>query len=270
MNTESFEQELEAKEIKVEGERLEALPEDLFIPPGALEVYLERFEGPLDVLLYLIRKQNFDILNIPIATITEQYMEYIRLMKCLKIELAAEYLLMAAMLANIKSRMLLPKPKAEEGEEEFDPRQELLRRLQEYEKFQQVATELDELPRQERDVFEINVDVCKSMFTEKPVPEVSFESLMAAFRDVLSRQENTKHHKITEEPLSIRERMGTVLAKLQDKPYVLFTELFETREGRVGLVVTFIAVLELMKQAMLQLVQTHPFAPIRITLSSEA
>jgi segregation and condensation protein A len=257
-------------EILVEGQAVTDLPDDLFIPPDALEVYLERFEGPLDLLLYLIRKQNFDILNIPIATITEQYMEYIQLMKSLKIELAAEYLLMAAMLANIKSRMLLPKPKVEEGEEEFDPRQELLRRLQEYECFQKAASDLDALPRQERDLFEINVEVCKSLFEEKPLPEVSFDALMQAFKDVLNRQKNTKHHTIEQEPLSIRERMGVVLARLQDKPYVLFTELFETKEGRIGLVVTFIAVLELMKQAMLQLVQTHPFAPIRITLSSEA
>lgn len=256
-------------EIKVDGKPYLKLPEDLFIPPEALEVYLETFEGPLDLLLYLIRKQNFDILNIPIALITEQYMEYIALMKNLKIELAAEYLLMAAMLANIKSRMLLPKVSSGEEEEEEDPREELMRRLQEYEKFQKVATEIDELPRYERDVFDTEVLAPDTSAIEKAPPEVSFNELMNAFKHVLAQQKVTAHHKIEQEPLSIRERMSHVLSQLENKPYILFTSLFEHKEGRIGLVVTFIAILELMKQSMIQFVQTHSFAPIRLTLKSE-
>lgn len=248
----------------VDGEELTDLPEDLYIPPDALEVFLETFSGPLDLLLYLIKKQNLDILNIPVAKITKQYMDYIALMKSLKLELAAEYLLMAAMLCEIKSRMLLPRQETQEDEED-DPRAELVRRLLEYEQIKQAADDLDELPRVERDLIPIAVDVDSSDI-ERPLPDVSFEALISAFGDVLMRAENYAHHTIEKETLSIRERMGQVLDKLQTQQFAEFNELFSYKEGRHGLVVTFIAVLELVKQSMIRLVQTNIFSPIHISM----
>lgn len=252
----------------VEGQPFSNLPEDLFIPPDALKVYLETFEGPLDLLLYLIRKQNFDILNIPVALITKQYLEYIALMKSLKIELAAEYLLMAAILAEIKSRLLLPKNKEQEDIEE-DPRAELIRRLQEYELFQAGANYLDELPRIERDNFSLEVMDCDNLSIKKEWPEVSFDELILAFKSVLKQSENTRHHKIERESLSIRQRMAEILTKLSPEQFVLFTSLFELKEGRQGLVVTFIAALELVKQSMLTLVQTEAYGPIHVSLKAK-
>jgi segregation and condensation protein A len=249
----------------VEGQPFTKLPEDLYIPPQALKVLLKEFEGPLDLLLYLIKKQNLDILNIPIALITKQYMQYISLMEDLKLELAAEYLLMAAMLAEIKSRMLLPRQSTEDDDEEEDPRAELIKRLQEYERFKNAAQEIDELPRMERDVFETFADMPVIDASLKVHPDVSFEELMRAFKDVLVRIDNNAHHHIQREPLSIRERMTEVLDKIQKDSFVTFSQLFSLKEGKLGVVVTFIAVLELVKQSMIELVQTKPFSPIHIT-----
>lgn len=246
----------------VAGEPVTQLPQDLYIPPFALEVFLEAFEGPLDLLLYLIRRQNLDILNIPIAEITSQYVQYIDLMKELQLELAGEYLLMAAMLAEIKSRMLLPRIGAEE-DEEADPRAELVRRLQEYERYKQAASDLDEVPRMERDVFQASADV-----SERPVvtrlPELTLKELLLAFRDVLTRAEMLAHHHIRREPLSVRQRMSEVLLKVQSGTFADFHVLFDPREGRMGVTVTFLALLELLKEGLIELVQTEPYAPIHV------
>ncbi len=244
----------------VKGQAILDLPKDLYIPPDAMKVFLEAFEGPLDFLLYLIRKQNLDILDIPIAAVTKQYMEYIDLMQELTLELAAEYLVMAAILAEIKSRMLLPRPADAEATEE-DPRAELVRRLQEYERYKQAAEDLDKLPRQERDLFIVQAD--GSMISvEKPLPSVAMNELMAAMLDVLRRAElNTKHH-IQLDALSVREKMTFILATVQEKEHFTFSSLFDLREGRLGVVVTFLAMLELLKQSMIDFVQATPFAPI--------
>lgn len=249
----------------VKGEAFTELPEDLYIPPDALEIFLETFEGPLDLLLYLIRKQNLDILDIPVKRITEQYMEYIDLMRSIKLELAAEYLVMAAMLCEIKSRFLLPRHE-ELDEDEDDPRAELVRRLLEYEKFKRAAVELDTIPRDERDFVPVKSDADLSSL-ERPDPDVSFDALMQAFRDVLTRQANFAHHNIKKESLSIRQRMGDILSTLNTEPYVYFTSLFKTDEGRNGLVVTFVALLELVKQSMITIVQTDPFSPIHVSVA---
>ncbi len=249
----------------VQGEVVDHFPDDLYIPPDALEVFLDAFEGPLDFLLYLIKKQNIDILNIPVASITKQYMEYIALMKSLRLELAAEYLVMAAMLCEIKSRMLLPRQEESEEEEE-DPRAELVRRLLEYERFKEAAIALDELKRLERDVVVASVDY-EVGEVEKPQPEVDYDELINAFRDVLIRADKFAHHHIQKESLSIRHRMGEVLNVLQESNFVYFTQLFNEKEGRNGLVVTFIAILELVKQSMIQLVQTDAFSPIHVRAS---
>lgn len=243
-------------------------PEDLYIPPDALEVFLEAFEGPLDLLLYLIRRHNLDILDIPIAAITKQYMDYIELMQEMRFELAAEYLVMAAMLAEIKSRMLLPRSH-EDHEDEDDPRAELVRRLQEYEQFKNAAEDVDTLPRWERDIFPVNVDN-PDLTILQPHPDVSFEELMRALKDVLKRAENTAHHHIQREPLSIRQRMTQILEKVRPSQFTLFGELFSIREGRMGVVVTFIAILELVKQSMIELVQNEPYSPIYVKAVSEA
>ena len=250
---------------KVLGEAVTTLPEDLYIPPDALEIFLETFEGPLDLLLYLIRKQNLDILNIPVKKITEQYMEYIALMKAIKFELAAEYLLMAAMLCEIKSRFLLPRQEELE-EEEDDPRAELVRRLLEYEQFKRAAVDIDDLERLERDILPVEATADLSEI-ERPMPDVSFEELMKAFRTVLQRAEHLSHHHIQRESLSIRERMGDVLNALSQEPYMYFTSLFKPSEGRHGLVVTFVAILELVKQSMITLVQTDEFSPIHVSVA---
>ncbi len=245
----------------VRGEPYFELPQDLYIPPDALEVCLEAFEGPLDLLLYLIRKQNIDILDIPIAEITRQYMSYIELMRLAKLELAAEYLLMAAMLAEIKSRMLLPRPRTEQEEE--DPRAELVRRLQEYERYRRAAEDLDRLPRIERDIHVAAVEFAGARST-RPQPAVSLPELLAAFGRVLARAELYRHHHVLRERLSVRERMTQILGRVSGEGFIGFDELFDLKEGRLGVVVSFIAILELLKEGLVLVVQQEPFAPIHV------
>jgi len=246
----------------VSGQALTCLPKDLFIPPNAMEVFLEAFEGPLDLLLYLIKKQNLDILNIPIAEVTRQYMDYVELMTQVSLELAAEYLVMAALLAEIKSRMLLPRPENAEGIEE-DPRAELIRRLQEYERFKKAADELDQLPRQGRDTFVASAGIDEMVF-EKPLPQVDLKELLLAFADVLKRAQLTASHQIQLEPLSVRERMTRLLSALEGKEFISFSSLFTVEEGRLGIVVSFLAMLELLKDHLIEFVQTTPFGPIHL------
>jgi len=247
----------------VNGEPFSAMPEDLYIPPDALEVFLETFEGPLDLLLYLIRRQNLDILDIPIAAITKQYIAYIDMMAELRIELAAEYLLMAAILAEIKSRLLLPRPEsAEVGEE--DPRAELVRRLQEYERYKAAAEELDRLPRLERDVFDGGGADTSTVTVRKVYPQVDLQEVLLAFEDVLRRAERSTHHRILREPLSVRERMSGVLSRLKDKPWLAFADLFNRREGRQGAVVSLLAILELCKERLIEIVQDEPLGELRV------
>lgn len=243
----------------VQGEAISAPPEDLYIPPDALEVFLETFEGPLDLLLYLIRRQNLDILDIPIAEITRQYMDYVELMRNVNLDLAAEYLVMAAMLAEIKSRMLLPRH--EEIEDENDPRAELVRRLQEYEQFKQAANDINEMPLLGRDNFSIDVDVIRED-KEKPEPDIDLRELLLAFQDILKRVDMQKHHEIEREEISIRERMTHVLSRLDENNFVEFQSLFTLKEGRLGIVVTLMAVLELLKLKVIDMVQAEAFAPI--------
>jgi len=250
----------------VEGEPLTQLPMDLYIPPHALEVILDAFEGPLDLLLYLIKRQNIDILNIPIAKITHQYMQYIELMHELQLELAAEYLLMAAMLAEIKSRMLLPRPVAQEEDGE-DPRAELVRRLQEYERYRLAAQEIETLPRLERDVFQTSAEICERKVVEI-LPDVTLRELLLSFQEVLARADMFAHHHVQREPLSVRQRMSDVLARIQDGNFAEFSSLFTPEEGRMGVVVTFLAVLELIREALLDIVQSEPFAPIHVKARS--
>lgn len=246
----------------VYGEAFTELPQDLYIPPDALEVFLEAFEGPLDLLLYLIRKQNIDILDIPVADITRQYMGYVELMKAVRLELAAEYLVMAAMLAEIKSRMLLPRA-SEVGEEEDDPRAELIRRLQEYERFKGAAEDLDRLPRVGRDLHVPRVEAPEAR-VRKRLPEVALEELLLAMAEVLRRAELFESHQVTREALSTRERMSQVLERLKGAGFVPFVALFPREEGRLGVVVTFMAVLELIKESLVELVQNEPFAAIHV------
>ncbi len=250
----------------VHGEPFTQLPQDLYIPPDALEVFLEAFEGPLDLLLYLIRRQNIDILDIPICEITAQYMEYVALMKELRLELAAEYLVMAAMLAEIKSRMLLPRPKQED--EEGDPRAELVRRLQEYEQFKQAAEDIDALPRMNRDIYQASAKMPELKLV-KPLPQVTLQEVLTALREVLKRAEMYSHHQIEKEPLSVRERMSSVLARLSGERFANFFELFDLAEGRPGVVVTFLAIMELTKEQLVELVQTEPFGPIHVRARGE-
>ncbi|MCW8955525.1 MAG: segregation/condensation protein A [Gammaproteobacteria bacterium] len=251
----------------VQGEPLTVLPEDLYIPPDALEIFLEAFEGPLDLLLYLIKRQNLDILDIPIARITEQYIQYIEMMAELRFELAAEYLVMAAMLAEIKSRMLLPRP--EEIEDEDDPRAELIRRLQEYERFKKAAEDLDGLPRMDRD-FTLAQAQIPPMDHTRPEPDVDLRDLLLAFKDILSRADMYTRHQIQREVLSVRERMSNVLAAINADTFTDFVTLFNVEEGRRGVVVTFMAILELLKEHMIDLVQSEPFAPIYVKAATAA
>jgi segregation and condensation protein A len=244
------------------GSPMTELPKDLYIPPQALEVFLEAFEGPLDLLLYLIKRQNLDILNIPIAEVTRQYMVYVELMTDMQLELAGEYLVMAAMLAEIKSRMLLPRPAEVEGDED-DPRAELVRRLQEYERYKQAAEDIDTLPRVGRDTFTIVIDTPDKK-SERPQPHVELRDMLLALSDVLHRTEMFAHHQIQREPLSIRERMTQVLAKINPDTFISFSSLFTVEEGRRGVVVTFMAILELMKQSMIEMIQAEPFGPIHV------
>lgn len=246
----------------VQGLAITKLPDDLYIPPDALEVFLDAFEGPLDLLLYLIRKQNVDILDIPVAEITRQYMVYVEIMKAVRFELAAEYLVMAAMLGEIKSRMLLPRPKVEEGEE-VDPRAELIRRLQEYERFKKAAEDIEALPRLERN-FWIARASRPDYVRARPLPDVDLRDVLLSLRDVLKRASAFEHHHISREKLSTRERMAHVLDMLQGKEFAPFVSLFNIEEGRLGVVVTFVAVLELVKNQLIELVQTSPFSPIHV------
>ena len=247
----------------VQGNAITELPKDLYIPPEALEVFLEAFEGPLDLLLYLIKRQNLDILNIPIAEITRQYMEYVEIMKDIHFELAADYLVMAAMLAEIKSRMLLPRPESDE-EDEDDPRAELIRRLQQYERYKKAAEDLNELPRMERDIFRVSADV-PELHVRKKHPDVEMRDLMMALKDVLVRAEMNSHHHIQMEPLSVRERMSVILSQVKPDSFLEFKNLFDPKEGRLGVVVTFLAILELVKESLLDLVQAEPYGPIHVT-----
>jgi len=244
----------------VRGEPVLQMPQDLYIPPDALEVILEAFEGPLDLLLYLIRRQNLDILDIPVAEITRQYMEYIEVMRELRLELAAEYLVMAAILAEIKSRLLLPRPPAEEGAEE-DPRAELIRRLQEYERFKKAAEDIDALPRMERDIDAAFAFVPDRQVLKLP-PPVDLREMLLALRDVLKRAELYGHHAVAREPLSVRQRMGEVLRALGDGVFHRFESLFDVSEGRMGVVVTFLSLLELAKDRLIEIVQEQPLAAI--------
>ncbi len=246
----------------VRGESVTELPQDLYIPPDALEVFLETFQGPLDLLLYLIRKQNLDILDIPIAEVTRQYMVYVELMQAVRLELAAEYLVMAAMLAEIKSRMLLPRPAGEEGEE-ADPRAELIRRLQEYERYRNAAESIDNLPRVGREVHLVVIENDHPP-VKRIEPNVSLFDLLDAFKEVLVRAELYRHHRVQLEPLSVRERMTRILAKINSEAFVRFEEMFDLPEGRRGLVVTFMAILELLKESLIVVVQQEPYAPIHL------
>ena len=251
----------------VQGELLTVIPRDLYIPPDALEVILEAFEGPLDLLLYLIKRQNLDILEVPITDITRQYMTYIDMMQTLKIEIAAEYLVMAAMLAEIKSRMLLPRPA--ESDEEDDPRAELLRRLQEYERFKQAAQNIDELPRVGRDVYLTDVEL-PELDQDRPVPEVDLRDLLMAFKDAMARSAMYSHHQIQRETLSVRERMSRVLETITAHDFTDYTQLFTIEEGRRGVVVTLLALLELVKEQLIDLVQSEPFASIHVRAASSS
>jgi segregation and condensation protein A len=242
----------------VHGQAVINLPKDLYIPPDAMKVFLEAFEGPLDLLLYLIKKQNINILDIPIATITRQYMGYIDMMQELSFELAAEYLVMAALLAEIKSRMLLPAPAEMEATED-DPRAELVRRLQEYERFKQAAEKLNQLPRLERDHFIVDADA-SCITINKPLPQVVLKELLHALMDVMQRAKHYAHHQIFMDGLSVREKMSHILMCTQE--HTPFTHLFHLKEGRLGVVVTFLALLELLKQNLIEFIQTAPFAPI--------
>jgi len=246
----------------VDGEPVTQLPQDLYIPPYALEVFLEAFEGPLDLLLYLIRRQNLDILDIPIAEITRQYVEYIDLMKELQLELAGEYLLMAAMLAEIKSRMLLPRPESAE-EDEADPRGELIRRLQEYERFKKAAEELNGLDRLERDIHQAVAEVEDKQVVVQ-LPDLTLKELLVAFKDVLKRADMSAHWHVQREPLSVRERMSQVLLDLQGGNFAQFHKLFDPAEGRMGVAVTFIALLELLRERLIEIVQAEAYSPIHV------
>ena len=247
----------------VYGEAMTALPMDLYIPPDALEVILEAFEGPLDLLLYLIRKENIDILDIQVAQITHQYMGYVELMKAVRLELAAEYLVMAAMLAEIKSRMLLPRSRHSAADEEDDPRAELIRRLQEYERIKTAAEDLDEIPRLGRDVF-IAKAVAPDARSRRLVPDVAFEEVLLAMAEVLRRANMFESHQISRETLSTRERMSMVLEALRDGSFVPFARLFIIKEGRLGVVVTFMAILDLVKESLIELVQNEPYSEIHV------
>jgi segregation and condensation protein A len=246
----------------VNGEPFSQLPRDLYIPPQALEVFLEAFEGPLDLLLYLIRRQNLDILDIPLAEITRQYMQYIELMQDLQLELAGEYLVMAATLAEIKSRMLLPRPPsgAEEGE---DPRAELVRRLQEYERFKRAAQDIDGLDRLERDVWPTVVEL-KERRVVRALPQITLQEMLVAFKEVVARAEMFAHHHIERERLSVGERMSDILAMLGESGFLEFTRLFRPEEGRMGVTVTFVAILELMREGLIDIVQAEAYAPLHV------
>jgi len=246
----------------IQGLPVTEVPHDLYIPPDALEVILDAFEGPLDLLLYLIRRQNLDILDIPITEITRQYIEYIEMLEDMQFELAAEYLVMAAILAEIKSRMLLPRPALDDGEES-DPRAELVRRLQEYERFKQAAEDLDELPMEGRDFATVEVFVEDKTVVREP-PTVELREILAALKDVMGRAELFSSHQISSEPLSVRERMSRILSALRENPYIEFHHLFDPEEGRMGVVVSFLALMELTREQLVDMIQNEPFGQIYV------
>jgi segregation and condensation protein A len=250
----------------VQGKELTALPKDLYIPPDALEIILEAFEGPLDLLLYLIRRQNLDILEIDVAEITKQYMGYIDLMSTIQLELASEYLVMAAMLAEIKSRILLPRQVAED-DDEGDPRAELIRRLQDYERFKMAAEDIDEMPRMGRDIYQASAE-SPDKKNEKQYSEVQMQELLMALSDVMKRAEMFESHHIQLEKLSTRERMSQILENIRDKQFVPFATLFKKSEGRLGVVVTFLAIMELIRESLVEIVQNESFGPIHIKAKS--
>ena len=246
----------------VQGKELNIMPKDLYIPPDALEVFLEAFEGPLDLLLYLIRRQNLDILEINVAEITRQYMGYIGLMESIQLELAAEYLVMAAMLAEIKSRMLLPRQVMDEDSEE-DPRAELIRRLQEYERFKKAADDIDEMPRLGRDIHQASAHAPERN-QEVKHPDVDMRELLTALAEVLRRADMFENHQVQMEKLSTRERMTHVLEALRGEQFVPFVSLFKSSEGKLGVVVTFLAIMELIKESLVEIVQSETFGPIHV------
>ena len=251
----------------VEGEPITEMPRDLYIPPQALEIFLEAFEGPLDMLLYLIRRQNLDILDIPIAEITRQYMRYIELMQVLQLELAGEYLLMAATLAEVKSRMLLPRPKLDGDADEADPRAELVRRLQEYERFKRAAENIDRIPRMERDYWVASADLVEKKVV-RILPQVSLQEMLVAFQDVLSRSDMFAHHHVQREPLSVRQRMTDVLSALEGGGFIEFVKLFSPDEGRRGVTVTFVAILELLREGLIDIAQSEAYGPLHVRKGS--
>jgi len=255
--------EARAVTAMVAGQPYLDLPDDLYIPPEALEIFLASFEGPLDLLLYLIRKQSLDIVNLPIAQITKQYRAYIEMMSHFQFELAAEYLLMAALLAEIKSRMLLPRQVSAEEEDEEDPRAVLVRRLQEYERIKKAAEALDEIPRRERDIFLATIDT-SNVSNPKPKPEVQLQEIVLALQSVLKRVDQLSHHTITKEALSVRERMTAIMTKLEGSDSFLFAQCFTYQEGRAGVVVAFLAILELSKAELIEILQAEPLGELRI------
>jgi segregation and condensation protein A len=250
----------------VEGQPVTELPRDLYIPPQALEIFLEAFEGPLDLLLYLIRRQNLDILDIPIAEITRQYTRYIELMQVLQLELAGEYLLMAATLAEIKSRMLLPRIHSADPDE-ADPRAELVRRLQEYERFKRAAERIDRIARLDRDTWVASAELVDRKVVRMP-PQVTLQEMLLAFQDVLARSDMFAHHHVQREPLSVRQRMSDVLAALSSSSFVDFVKLFHPQEGRRGVTVTFVALLELLREGLIEIVQAEAYGPLHVRLGN--
>src|ERR1700677_1749583 len=264
----SLQQQAEMPFAVVEGQPLTELPRDLYIPPQALEVFLEAFEGPLDLLLYLIRRQNLDILDIPIAEITRQHTRYIELMQVLQLELAGEYLLMAATLAEVKSRMLLPRVHAP-GAEEADPRAELVRRLQEYERFKRAAEGIDRMGRMERDTWVASADLVDRKVVRIP-PQVTLQEMLLAFQEVLARSDMFAHHHVQREPLSVRQRMSDVLSSLTANSFVDFVQLFRADEGRRGVTVTFVAILELLREGLIEIAQAEPYGPLHVRLGNPA
>lgn len=251
---------------KIRGEPLLEMPADLYIPPDALEIFLDAFEGPLDLLLYLIRKANVDVLDIPMAPLTRQYLEYVEVMRAKNLELAAEYLVMAAMLMEIKSRMLLPKPKAAAEDDALDPRAELVRRLLEYEQIKLAAHKLDELPQRDRDFFSVSIWIESSAV--KRLPQVHPADLEEAWRILLKQASVRQHHKITRQELSVREHMGILLRSLADGAFREFRSLFDPSRGVPVLVVHFLALLELARESLIEITQSEPYAPIYVKLAA--
>jgi segregation and condensation protein A len=267
MSTEAV--QVEMPFAMVLGERMTEMPRDLYIPPQAMEVFLDAFEGPLDLLLYLIRRQNLNILDIPIAEITRQYMKYISVMTDMQLDLAGEYLVMAATLAEIKSRMLLPRATVEPDGTEADPRAELVRRLQEYERFKQAALRLDEVPRLERDHWIASAEMSERRVV-RVLPDITLKEMLLAFRDVAVRSDMFAHHHIRREPLSVRARMSDILSNLSSDVFVEFVSLFQPEEGRMGVAVTFVAILELIREGLLEIVQNEAYGPIHVRAGNPA